>query len=99
MENKMENMVRFFIAVPHQMPAQEWFTTDEPLEEHDQFIEGDHDLFCIHEINCWQDVQRLMVVWGHQGIAVARIARQIGEREWPEMFIVDEDEDEDDDVY
>ena len=39
----MDNMARFFIAVPHQMPAQEWFICSEPLEEHDQFIEWAYD--------------------------------------------------------
>ena len=56
-----------FIAVPHQLPPQEWFDGGEPLEDGDTYIQGDHDLHTIIRVDSWREIAELAASYsGHQ---------------------------------
>ena len=70
-----------YIAIPHTMPAQEWFKTNEELGEDDRYIAGDHDLARLLVAENEAELKELLAYKGHQAGRVRAIAEEILERE------------------
>lgn len=72
----------YYIAIPHTMPAQEWFKTDEELSEDDRYIAGDHDLSNILAAENEEELKGLLAYEGHQAGRVHVIAEEILTRDF-----------------
>ncbi len=45
-----------YIAIPHRGDPQQWFATDEELEDGDRHIAGDRDLHILEKFECAEDI-------------------------------------------
>mgnify|MGYP001614642198 FL=1 len=72
----------YHIAIPHTLPAQEWFKTDEELGKDDIYIAGDHDLAQILAAETIEELKELLAYTGHQAGRVHAIAEDILTRDF-----------------